>query len=138
MIKIVKAIIHKNNKYLLQLRDNKPNISSPNTWGFFGGGVDSGETHKDALIRELEEELSWKPKNIEFFYADYELNTKWFSVYCDSPTNNLNLMEGQDMKWFESKEINRLKNTPDIVHNIINKYEKLISYDDKNIIKVNS
>ena len=128
MIKIVKAIIHKNNKYLLQLRDNKPNISSPNTWGFFGGGVDSGETQEFALIRELDEELNWKPKKINFFHADYKLNTKWFSIYCDVSINELIILEGQAMKWFKSKEVKKLNNTPHIVINIINKHEKFLKF----------
>ena len=32
-----KAIIFKNSKYLIQLRDNKRNIFFPNHWAFFGG-----------------------------------------------------------------------------------------------------
>ena len=65
---VVKAVIYKDQKYLLQLRDDNPEISSPNTWGFFGGGVDDGETHEEALIRELNEELNWKPKKMELFH----------------------------------------------------------------------
>ncbi len=46
MQEVVKAVIYKNDKFLLQLRDNIPDISYPNTWAFFGGGVDEGKTTK--------------------------------------------------------------------------------------------
>ena len=35
---VVKAVIIKEGKFLLQLRDNNPTIAYPNTWAFFGGG----------------------------------------------------------------------------------------------------
>ena len=42
---VVKAVIFKEGKFLLQLRDNNPTIAYPNTWAFFGGGVGRvGET----------------------------------------------------------------------------------------------
>mgnify|MGYP001327503498 CR=1 FL=1 len=40
---VVKAVIYRHHKYLLQLRDCNPAISYPNTWSLFGGGVDEGE-----------------------------------------------------------------------------------------------
>jgi len=33
--KVVKVVIHNNDKYLLQLRNNIPAIYYPNTWTFF-------------------------------------------------------------------------------------------------------
>ena len=63
---VVKAVIFKDEKFLLQLRDNKPNIPYPNTWAFFGGGVEEGEKHEEALKRELKEELGWCPQSFEF------------------------------------------------------------------------
>jgi 8-oxo-dGTP pyrophosphatase MutT (NUDIX family) len=43
--------------YLLQLRDNKPEIFFPGHWGLFGGAIDPGEDAEAALGRELDEEL---------------------------------------------------------------------------------
>lgn len=66
MREVVKAVVYKDDKYLLQLRDNDPAISYPNTWAFFGGGVDAEERHEEALKRELEEELCWRPQELVF------------------------------------------------------------------------
>ena len=58
MIKSVKGIIVKDNKYLLQLRDNKKNIFFPNFWGLFGGRLEKDETFENAIIREIKEETN--------------------------------------------------------------------------------
>ncbi len=42
---------------LLQLRDDKPNLPFAGMWTFFGGAVEDGETHAQAVHREVEEEL---------------------------------------------------------------------------------
>lgn len=40
-------------KFLLQLRDDIPQIWYPGFWGCFGGAIDIGESAEDALGREL-------------------------------------------------------------------------------------
>ena len=44
-------------RYLMQLRDRKPDIWYPGCWGCFGGALDEGEDPVAALRRELREEL---------------------------------------------------------------------------------
>jgi 8-oxo-dGTP pyrophosphatase MutT (NUDIX family) len=44
-------------RYLMQLRDQKPNIFYPGHWGVFGGAMDPGESIRQGLRRELSEEL---------------------------------------------------------------------------------
>ena len=58
----VAALIVTESGYLLQLRDSIPGIFFPGAWGCFGGAVDEGESERDALCRELHEELSWQPR----------------------------------------------------------------------------
>jgi 8-oxo-dGTP pyrophosphatase MutT (NUDIX family) len=54
-------------RYLMQLRDNKPDILLPDHWSLFGGTVDPGEDADAAIVRELIEELEFRPKQVELF-----------------------------------------------------------------------
>lgn len=125
MREVVKAVIYKDDKYLLQLRDDDPAISCPNTWSFFGGEVDEGEYFEEALKRELEEELFWHPD--ELFFLDKFANKKcncnitYYIVNCEVTEGSLVLGEGQAMGWFSSEEISDLSNTPGGIKSIINK-----------------
>lgn len=65
---IAKAIIvDDEGRYLMQLRDDIATIALPGHWGLFGGAADGGETPEEALRRELEEELAFCPKRVEWF-----------------------------------------------------------------------
>jgi len=44
-------------RYLMQLRAQKPGIFCPGHRGLFGGAIDEGEDQVETLRRELEEEL---------------------------------------------------------------------------------
>ena len=54
-------------RYLMQLRDPKPDILLPDHWSLFGGTVDPGEDDAAAIVRELVEELEFRPKRVEKF-----------------------------------------------------------------------
>ena len=66
---VIKDIIKNSNKYLLQLRDNNPNIVYPNNWSFFGGEKQIGETCWECLRRELSEEMSWTLQNGKYSHS---------------------------------------------------------------------
>ena len=44
-------------RYLMQLRDQRPDIWYPGCWGCFGGALDGREDPLEGLKRELREEL---------------------------------------------------------------------------------
>ena len=54
-------------RYVMQLRDDIPQIWFPGRWGCFGGGVEPGEDSIEALQRELFEELEFRPGKVEYF-----------------------------------------------------------------------
>lgn len=45
-------------RYLLQHRDARADIFYPDHWGFFGGACEAGEQERQALVREIGEELN--------------------------------------------------------------------------------
>lgn len=59
------AMLHRDGRWLIQLRDEIPTIVAPGCWGLFGGHLDPGETPEQALRRELLEEISWQPPAME-------------------------------------------------------------------------
>ena len=132
MREIAKAVIHKNHKYLFQLRDNDDSISYPNKWSFFGGEVDKGENFEEALKRELLEELHWCTNKLSFLAKDTDkmtnCNINYYLVHCELPDHKLILGEGQAMKWFTIQEIMDLDSIcrPNFVKTLIKQAHKNI------------
>jgi 8-oxo-dGTP pyrophosphatase MutT (NUDIX family) len=54
-------------RYLMQLRDDKPEILLPDHWALFGGSIDRGESAEAAMRRELDEELRFRARTVEPF-----------------------------------------------------------------------
>ena len=52
------AILKVAGRYALQLRDNRPDIAAAGHWALFGGSIDSDETPRIAVRREIREELA--------------------------------------------------------------------------------
>jgi|TARA_B100002003_G_C14046069_1_gene503873 8-oxo-dGTP diphosphatase len=106
---VAKAIIHRKEHFLLQLRDDSPVISYPNQWSFFGGGIDPGETPWQALQRELEEELEWRADQGSFLYhwinPEHPCQIHFFAVPFTGNQKQLILHEGQAIDWFTLKEL---------------------------------
>jgi|TARA_B100001059_G_scaffold236621_1_gene288325 8-oxo-dGTP pyrophosphatase MutT (NUDIX family) len=113
-----KAIIIKNKKYLLQHRDDKKNIFSPNHWGCFGGMIDEKkETAEQGIRRELKEELSINfeilKKLHEGFHEPSGTKNIFFLAKPISNTQLIDLKEGQNYGWFKIEEVKKLKITWD-------------------------
>jgi len=101
------AILYRHGKYLLQLRDNLPNISFPGFWGFFGGHLEAGESPEIALQRELMEEISYPVSEATFFahYADERVVRHVFYAPLQVELDQLILLEGWDMDFFTPEQI---------------------------------
>lgn len=112
------AIIHQNGKYLMQLRDDVPNIAYPGVWGFFGGHIELEEEPEAALRRELIEEINFKAGELTKFRCDraersvqdntmgkYQYLRHVYSCALTTPVEELELKEGWDLKLLTLAEI---------------------------------
>ena len=107
-IEISQAIILKENLYLMQLRDFKPNIIYPGHWGFFAGHWKNSETAEDAMMRELNEELCWQPPILSYLgNIIVEGNHRIHVHKCqlNNGLESLTLQEGQEIGAFTKEEI---------------------------------
>ena len=111
------AILYKDNKFLMQLRDNIPTIPYPGYWGFFGGHIEAGETPVSAVRREILEEISYTlPEKIyEFGRYDSEKAVRHvFHAPLKVELDKLVLGEGWDMGLVTPEEIRSGKRYSDV------------------------
>lgn len=101
------AILHQNHQFLLQLRDNIPNIAYPGQWGLFGGHLEPGETPEIAVVRELEEEICHTIEQPVKFgvYEDDRAIRHVFAAALTVDISELKLMEGWDLGLFTRLQI---------------------------------
>ncbi|HYM14744.1 MAG TPA: NUDIX domain-containing protein [Dehalococcoidia bacterium] len=99
-------------RLLLQHRDDRPDVSGAGLWGFFGGHLEPGERAAAAFLREMEEELGWRPTHFEDYLTTdapplpgdggYGLGvvSHVFAAHLDVELDRLTLNEGQAMGLF--------------------------------------
>lgn len=95
-------------RYLMQLRDQRPDIWYPGCWGCFGGATDPGEDAFAALRRELMEEIELDVpearliSRLEFDFAPLGLGKAWRAYFVvdidDARLCTLRLHEGERME----------------------------------------
>ncbi len=103
------AILYREDRFLLQLRDNIPTILYPGYWGLFGGHIESGETPEIAVKREIWEEITYELIEFQFFgiYADESAIRHIFHAPLMVPLDQLTLHEGWDFGLITAEEIQR-------------------------------
>ncbi|ABG53176.1 NUDIX hydrolase [Trichodesmium erythraeum IMS101] len=101
------AILYREEKFLLQLRDDIPGIAHPGQWAFFGGHIEPGEIPQVAIKRELVEEIGYKPDMIWEFGVYYDTNVVRHVFYAPLTVElkDLVLGEGWDMGLLTPTEI---------------------------------
>ena len=111
-VEVVAAVILFEDKILcVQRPTNKFNYISER-FEFPGGKIEEGETKKEALKRELIEELNITPKIENLFltvihqYPDFELTMH--SFICKANTLHVTLNEHISMKWLKQDEMKSL------------------------------
>ena len=98
--------INPQNQVLLFLRDDKPDLPYRNMWDLPGGHVEPAEIPEETFVREMKEEMDIELEDFHFLckkeFKDRTEYTYWKEV--DFKIEEINLMEGQCLKWFTRDE----------------------------------
>ena len=112
-IEVVAAIINFGNEILCVQRPKNKLSYISEKFEFPGGKIEKGETKKEALKRELIEELNFIPNKIDGLfltvvhqYPDFELTMHSFNCY--SETKDIQLNEHISCEWLTIKNLNKL------------------------------
>ena len=100
-------MLHRDGRWLMQLRDEISDIVAPGCWGLFGGHLDPSETPEQALWRELLEEISWQPPAVELVMV-HQIHRRTAHVFFSElsvPLEQLQLLEGQDLGLVSPEEM---------------------------------
>ncbi|TAE54049.1 MAG: NUDIX domain-containing protein [Nostocales cyanobacterium] len=108
-LEVAVVILYQKNQYLMQLRDNIPNIVAAGCWGLFGGHLEANETPEIALIREVKEEIDYDITKFEKFgiYSDEKIIRHVFSAPLLVGLESLTLHEGWDMGFLTPEDITK-------------------------------
>lgn len=107
---VAAVIVDKNNNIFCAQRRNKGELALK--WEFPGGKIESGETHQEALKREIQEELNTdiNVKNhiitVNHLYNTFKLTMH--AYYADIVNGKLKLNEHIDGKWVSIKDLDKL------------------------------
>ena len=108
MIKVVAALIEKDNKILIAKRSTgDSNVLGK--WEFPGGKVELNEDEKHAIEREILEEFEFKIKAKEFIInnvCEYPTKTVDLRLYsCDYVGGEFKLHDHSEYEWVEKEDI---------------------------------
>ena len=109
MIIVVAAVIERDGRFLVTRRGDGVHLAG--LWEFPGGKVEPGETHVEALRREIREELDAdldvgdRILHATHAYRDVEVSLHFYACAISGiPTPLL----GQEMRWVARNELARL------------------------------
>lgn len=110
-IYVAGAVIVNNNKILCAQRGNTKTLSYK--WEFPGGKIEKGETAKEALKREIKEEMLCNiAVGEEVLHTVYEYDfgvVHLTTFYCTLLEGNPVLTEHQSIKWLLREELMQLE-----------------------------
>ena len=85
-------------------------------WEFPGGKVESGESSREALVREIQEELNVRIKvgrligRIEYDYPSFHLSMDCF--WCEIADGEIVLKEAESTRWLKPDELHSVNWLP--------------------------
>jgi 8-oxo-dGTP pyrophosphatase MutT (NUDIX family) len=110
-------IANRQGEFLLHLRDQIEGICWPGYWGFIGGRPEDGETAREAIVRELDEEAGLsipdlRPLAVMDQGIDGKAKIEVFAGHWDGDPRDLQLTEGVMLHWFPHSTLDRLRIAP--------------------------
>lgn len=113
-INVVGAVIIKDDLILCAQRSLKAGL--PGSWEFPGGKIEAGETPREALAREIREELhaditvgeQVATTTHEYPFGEVTLTT----FYCELISDGVTLTEHETVKWLAAEELETLEWAP--------------------------
>lgn len=114
IVNVAKAVIEKPDGSILQLKRSDTDLRRGGTWDFPGGGADCGESHLQAVIREIYEEAGIKVGQLTLVYCATELHAEgqesvnrslFFAQISDEAATLINLSsEHDEYKWTSKQQ----------------------------------
>lgn len=106
-IEVVAAVIEKDGKYFIAQRPDKGELALK--WEFPGGKIEPGESHEEALIREINEEFNviiFTKTFIQTITHEYDTFIIALHCYlCDLKNDNFKLTEHLNVMWVEIDQL---------------------------------
>jgi 8-oxo-dGTP diphosphatase len=122
-IVVVAAVIERDGRFLVARRLAGTHLAG--YWEFPGGKVHDGETHDQALRREISEELDSgisNPRRIFHAAHAYPERIVELHFYRGDLTNEPRPMLGQELRWITREELTELDFPPadaELIHGLI-------------------
>lgn len=110
-------------RVLMQLRDDRPHLAGAGFWAPFGGGVEAGETLRDAAIREFREEtgITLPPEALRPFGRCLSTRSSRARLYAfvtrlDVQPDAIRVGEGAGFAFYTARQLRLIPLTPALAH----------------------
>ena len=91
-VEVALAMLQREGRWLMQLRDEIPTIVAPGCWGLFGGHLDPGETPEQGLQLVMLHHIHRRTAHV-------------FRAELSVPLEQLQLLEGLDLALVSAEEL---------------------------------